>query len=246
MSSLPDLLSAARSDDPTLRQHAAMQLGVHGTDEVVDELVDLMVAEPDDFVRETLIWAVVARRSAGVPRLMALLDDPSVDAERVLHTLSKIEDPSTIEAISRFVDDPDAVVAAKAQWALGRIGDPTTLPLLLDQLGTTAGEPRQALTRALVQFGAAAVGPLVDALEAPTSAGREHAVEVLVRLTDPDSYGIQARRAGAIEDGMAAAKQALVTATAPEVGSVLGRLLEDSDRPRLADVARDLMQLRSA
>lgn len=238
---LAPLLAAARDDDPRVRQEAAMALGARGTDQTVADVVALMVAEPDDFVRETLIWAVVARGRAGVPALVAALDDPTVEHERVLHTLSKIEDPSTVEAILSFADDPDRIVASKAWWALGRIGTPEALPPLMARLGDGDADRRLGLTRALLAYGQPAIAPLTEALDADEPAVREHAAQVLVHLADPDQYAYADRRQGHADR----AAEAIRTATAPEVDVVLTALAADDDHPRLAAVAQELREDRA-
>ncbi|MWV30189.1 HEAT repeat domain-containing protein [Rathayibacter iranicus] len=47
-----------------------------------------------------------------------------------LHVLSKIAYPSTVDDIVPLIDDADHAVAAKARWALSRIGDQCAVPLL--------------------------------------------------------------------------------------------------------------------
>ena len=59
MTTLEQARRAAYDLSPTVRQQAALHLGTHADASVTPELVSLLVAEPDFFVRETLTWAVV-------------------------------------------------------------------------------------------------------------------------------------------------------------------------------------------
>ncbi|GAB3622164.1 HEAT repeat domain-containing protein [Mariniluteicoccus endophyticus] len=237
MTDLEPLLRGATDDDPRVRQEAAIALGTADPTPVIDRLVSIMIGEPDDYVRETLIWAIVARGTAAVPALVASLDDPLNERERILHTLSKIGDPATVPAIIPHAADPDRVVAAKAWWALGRIGTPESLPVLLAHLGEGDADRRLGLTRALLQFGPDGVCALVEALGGGTPAASEHAAEVLVRLADPTQYGIAQRGADT------PAREAVIAATAPEVDLVLRALAADGDDPA-SDIAAELLAAR--
>lgn len=239
---LDALLATARSDDPRERQGAALVLGTLDTTPRIAELVDVMVHELDDFVRETLIWAIVSQGAAAVPSLVAMLYEPGTERERVLHTLSKIGDPSTVQAIAPDAANPDRIVASKAWWALGRIGTPEALPPLLAHLGEGDSERRDGLTWALLQYGPRAVPALVAHLgEGPTPA-REHAADVLVRLADPLQYSLQHRRDGAGDE----AAQAVLASEEPVVDVVLTALAHDEEHPDLAAHARSLLEKRTS
>lgn len=241
--STPDLdalMAGARSDNALDRQTAALALGARDTSSVIDELVDLMVHEREDFVRESLIWAITAQGKAAVPRLVAMLYEPDTDREHVLHTLSKIGDPSTVAAIIPDADNPDRVVAAKAWWALGRIGTPEALPPLLAHLGEGDAERRLGLTLALLQHGPPGIPALVEHLHTGSQAAREHAADILVRLADPDQYPLLQRREGEQE----AAAEAVRHAPAEPMDAVLEALAADQESPRLAAVAQKLREDR--
>lgn len=219
-----------------------MQLGALDTTPVMPRLVAAMAREPDDFVRETLIWAVVARPAAAAQALVDALGH-DVPREPVLHALSKIGDPGTAEAIVPWAQDPDDAVAAKAWWALARIGTPVALPTLLPHLGAERAERRHGLTRALLEIGETAIDPLADALADPSPAVRSHAAEILVALADPTRHGAMGRRAGADHSGRAAA--ALRSATASEVDGALLLATVSDDRPGLVAAAERLREERA-
>lgn len=235
-------MTALDSDDPALRQRAAMALGTTDPSPVMDWLVTTMATEPDDFVRETLIWAVVSRPEAATPELVAALNR-DLPREPVLHALSKIGDPSTQSAIVPWAADEDALVAAKAWWALARIGSVESLPTLLGHLGATKAERRHGLTRALLQFGGPAIDALAVQLESPNAAVRSHAAEVLVAFADPTRYGTVERRTG--RDFSEAAAAVIRSATAPEVDGALLLATVSDDRPGLAEAAQRLQDERA-
>lgn len=237
MTSLETLVNALRAGDAGLRQQAALRLGAIDTSEVMDELVPLMAAEPDDFVRETLTWALVARPGAATPELLAALARADLPHEPVLHALSKIGDASTVAAITPHAASDDTLVAAKAWWALGRIATPEALTVLLEHLGTTDPERRRVLTRALLQVGEPAIDALSGELGSDDPARRSHAAEVVVAFADQDRYGTAERRDGRDHSEKAAA--ILREATAGEVDNAL--LIASADeRPGLAAAAERL------
>lgn len=236
------LVDALRSDDPNLRQAAAMQLGTRDTSLVMGELVLLMASESDDFVRETLVWAVVARPEAATPQLVDALGQDGVPREPVLHALSKIGDPSTVPAIAPHAADADRLVAAKAWWALGRIGAAEGLPVALEHLGDPDAARRHGLTRALLQFGEPAIDALKRELSSEDAGRRSHAAEVLVAFADPDQYGLADRRGG--RDLSEKACAVVLAATCPEMDGALLLATMDDDRAGLAAVAARLREER--
>lgn len=236
------LLAALRTGDAVTRQQAAMQLGAADPRPVMPELVTLMATESDDFVRESLVWAVVSRPEAAVAPLMAALE-ADVPHEPVLHALSKIADPATRAAIEPFAEDPDPVVAAKAWWALARVGDVTSLPAILRHLGASDAQRRHGVTRALMQFGPAAIDALTAELSGHDPARRGHAAEILLGYANPDHYGTAQRHRG--EDESARAYAILRDADAPEVDGALLLATIDDGRLGLATVAAALRTERN-
>lgn len=243
MNTLETLLAALTSDEAVTRQQAALQLGTVDTSPLMWELVDQMANEPDDFVRETLIWAVVARPAAATPVLVAALEREGVPREPVLHALSKIGDPTTTSAILPHACSPDPVVAAKAWWALGRIASPESLAVLVGHLGSDKAELRHGLTRALLQYGEPAIDALAAALDSEEAAVRSHAAEVLVAFADPSRAGTAERRAG--RDFSHKAAEVLRAAKVPEVDGALLLATVTDDRPGLVGSAQKLQDERA-
>lgn len=234
MSSLEQALRAARHDDPSVRQRAAFHLGTHADDSVAGDLVDLLVSEPDFYVRETLTWAVVTRAEATFPLLLEALRGTGPERVQVLHALSKIRRPEAVAHILPLAGDPDDAVAAKAWWALGRTGTPGAVTALVDRLGEREDFRRRELTRALEQAGEPAVHALAGRLrEAPDAEVRRHAAEVLVGFGPAAVPAADALLHAVEHDGkevVLAAMEALAALDVPGVDEVLVRLRDGSDR----------------
>lgn len=231
---LQEALRAALSPDLLVRQRGALALGTLADESVAGELVALLVSESDPFVRETLTWAVVRQAPATVPHLLAALAGEDESRAQVLHALSKIQAPASVEHVLPLVDDPHPLVAAKAWWMVGRTAVPGTERVLLERLGRQPQEEaHRALTRALAQMGEIAVPGLAEALRAPEHAVRRHAAEVLVALGEPAGGALDALlAAGEGEDREVAvlALEALGPLESPAVDEVLLRLREGRSR----------------
>ncbi|MGO0576017.1 HEAT repeat domain-containing protein [Ornithinimicrobium panacihumi] len=236
MTTLEQAMLAVRHADPRVRQEAAMRLGGLADPSVGRELVDLLVAEPDFYVRETLTWVVVAQQESTLPHLVAALDGDAPSRVQVLHALSKIRDTSedVVDRIVPLAQDDDPAVAAKAWWALGRTAEPRTAPVLVAHLGSGDDEVRRALTSALEQFGAPAVPALAEQLADPSPAVRRHALEALSAIGDPGARGAVdalvalVGRSGA-KDELVLAVEALGQLDVPEKRAALERLRSGED-----------------
>lgn len=239
-------IQALHAPDAAVRNEAALALGARPDADHAEALVEAMLAEPEAFTAESMIWAITANRPHTTPLLVEALNRPDVDSERILHALSKIQDPSTVPTIKLYVDDADPKVAAKAWWALARIADPETLPILVDHLGATDPFLREGLTRALVQWGPKSAEAVIAALASDDAAVRTHAIEVLIRLADPDARGTVARRDKVLAAGVEAAIQALTSTDAPEADETLRLMAADPDHTARAETARKILEARAA
>ena len=141
-------LQAARHDDPSVRQRAALWLGTHADETVAADLVRLLVTEPDFYVRETLTWAVVTRHTSTYPLLVEALRDDSL-AEgpgrvQVLHALSKIRRPESVAEILPLADDEDDAVEEVAADAVEVDTTELTLQQVIECVVTLVAEKRAA------------------------------------------------------------------------------------------------------
>lgn len=231
---LEEALRAAFSTDPSVRQEAALRLGTLADASLAPQLVTLLVAEPDFYVRETLTWAVVNQARAALPHLLSALEGSDPSRVQVLHALSKIRDPDAVPHILPLADDPDDAVAAKAWWALGRTAAPEAAPVLLSHLGDRDEARRRELTRALEQLGEPAVAGLAERLLDGDVLTRRHAAEVLTVIGDPAARGAVDALVHAVEkdekEVALVAVEALARLEVPEVEEALERLRGSGDR----------------
>lgn len=182
-------LSAA---DPSARLRAAMQAGTSPELITVEVLVERFGVEPDFFVRDMLTWAVIRRpQEKTLPVLLPQLqsENPRMRSQ-VLHTLSKIGDPSTATAITpELLHDADDEVARTAWRTAAGLADDKQAPRLAEELLTELGrrdhESRRSLSRALVVLGEV-TRPLLERSFTDEEAA-VHARATLALLDDPDA-----------------------------------------------------------
>jgi HEAT repeat protein len=160
-SGVPGLLEAVQGEFFTVRSRAALALGKIGDPKAIKPLLGLL-KDPEDEVR---IAACLA--------------------------LGFFKDPSTFDDITNvLLDDPKIEVRQAAARALGNTGHPAALPLLMEALHDSfwwyerefaAGD----LLSAIEKMGAAAVAPLIEALQDKEGTVRKFAATLLGRLGDP-------------------------------------------------------------
>ena len=188
------LRAALERDDASLRLRAAMDAGTRPNDAFIAVLVDRCAVEPDFFVRDMLTWALTRHdASLVVDAILPELGSPFPQARsQGLHTLSKIGDPRTWNAITPALLDDEESSVARAAWraAAGLVPDAERAALaaaLARHLGRGDVETRRSLSRAFVMIGEES-GPAVDAAtEADDEAVRVHALATRALMDDPDA-----------------------------------------------------------
>ena len=181
-----ELTSRLLDPDKNVRIAAVIALGELADLQTLPSLLARLGTEPDFFVRDNLIWAIVRMGDAAVLPVIDLLGDADRSVRfHAAHALSKLADPRAVEALVRSLDDSDAEVAQKATYALGRIHDVRSLPALVSRLGTRAGEAQSTLHDALVEFGDEAVPMLMDRAAGADAKTRVAIVEILGNIGGP-------------------------------------------------------------
>lgn len=188
------LAAALAAPEASARLRAAMSAGSAPDPAFLEPLVERCRVEPDFFVRDTLTWALAALpRELSVPRLLIELQADGAQARsQALHTLSKIGDPSTRHAIlPSHLHDADPEVARTA-WraAAGLTPEPERAELAAElsrELGRGDLELMRSLSRALVELGDAAHGPVSGASLSDDEDVRRHAKATLRLLDDPEA-----------------------------------------------------------
>jgi HEAT repeat protein len=212
---VPELVAVLQDPSAELRIYTADFLGEVGDRSAVAPLVALL-KDRDDKVRRNVARA-----------LTKLQWKPAGAAETVLFAFAtdKAQDAvaagaPAVAALVALLDHEDPRLAADAAQALGRIADPTALPALVAKVRDRKSGVRAPAVRALAGFGAAALGPLLEAVADPDWQVRQEAVrglgavkdaraiEALIGLVRDHSPGVRVAAAttlGTLEDARAVA-----------------------------------------
>ena len=166
-------------------------------------LVDQLVSDPNEGVREGVVWALARHGRAATDALLARVRDrdPGVRV-RVAHALSKLGDPAAVGALAVLLLAHDPAVAAKAAFALGRLGGDEALDALAESIGVAEPEVRDAVGQALAGLGASALERVAEQLADQHPSVREHAAEVLGLLEEPAAAGPLAAALSAPDAGV--------------------------------------------
>jgi HEAT repeat protein len=215
--------------DKNVRLKAVLALGESADTSTLDALLARLGTEPDFFVGDNLIWAIVRMGDAAVLPVIALLGDPSAEVRfRAAHTLSKLADARAVDGLLTALDDADVSVGQKAIYALGRIADPSALPGLVAKLGGGSRENRATLQDALAAFGDAAVQPLTAMLKSADANVRVDVTEIL------GSIG-----GSAVSDGLATALSDVDWQVRFAAVNALRGVVDPAVRPALVGASRD-------
>ena len=193
------LAAALTATEASDRMQAALTAGTAADPAFLEPLLERCAVEPDFFVRDMLTWAICALpRELTVPRLLGEVESATAQARsQALHTLSKIGDPETRSAVRpAHLHDEDAEVR-RAAWrtavglaVAGAVPEAELVDLAVElspELGRGDLELQRSLSRALVELGDAARGPVIGATLAEDRAVRMHARATLRLLDDPEA-----------------------------------------------------------
>jgi HEAT repeat protein len=187
------LEAALHDPNPSSRLQAALTAGTNPDPAHVDVLIARCAREPDFFVRDMLTWALTRHdQSATAERLLSELQSAVPQARsQALHTLSKIGDPRTWDAITtellRDTDDEVARTAWRTAAAVVPADRATDLAETLStQLDRGGPQVQLSLSRAFAALGAAAA-PVVERAKTARDPGVcAHAIATERLMQNPD------------------------------------------------------------
>jgi len=189
---LDDLASASTH----ARCRAALELGTRADPAAAEALMVAFTTESDDYVRETLVRALVRVGDHVVEPLISLLSaDNGQLRHHAAHALSKLRHTRAVDPLIASLGDPESSVVYKAAFALGRIGDPRAIGSLIVLLDHTATEVRTAASDALEMIGEAAAPALVETFDQGSAVVREQVVYLLATIAAPVAEEIAHRAA---------------------------------------------------
>jgi hypothetical protein len=130
------------------------------------------------------------------PRLLKLLDQPSVGSARKTLAINQLGEIFATEATPRLLlalKDPDPEIAKAAAIALGNIGTKESTPALVDALKSGKPEVQAAAAKGLGILGAlhadfSVIPPLIDALNTNDIVVKTEVVWALGKLPDRKAY----------------------------------------------------------
>lgn len=198
------LAEALESVSASRRLQVAMIAGSRPEPGDVAVLIRRSGVEPDFFVRDMLVWALLSHPAdRTVPALLAELDSANPQARaQALHALSKVGDPRGWPAVTdEFIgsdDDEVARAAWRAAAALVPPGEGEHLARrLAGQLGRGDHTMQLSLSRAYLELGEAGEAVLAEVAETAGSEAALHA-ETTQRLIAAPDLGFDAAREEAL------------------------------------------------
>ncbi len=225
----PGLLKDLDGQDAGLRAAAAQALGLTGDAGAVAPLLR-HVKDPDQAVgdRATEALGHLGDKVAIPPLRADLTDHDEAVRARAAYALGLLKDTASIPELAAMMQDDGPLARGSAAAGLAAMGTPTAVTVLVHQLnGPDQAPGPQLAMQALEGIGEPAAGQVIGALQAPQTAVRRNAAELLGYMTpqqavpalaqamaDPDS-GVRAQAAWALgQIGTVPAQQALTQAMA--------------------------------
>ncbi|HXF06632.1 MAG TPA: HEAT repeat domain-containing protein [Blastocatellia bacterium] len=177
---VPDLLGI------NIRRAAAEALGRIGDARAVKPLIEAL---GDDRVRKAAVEALVMIGAAAVEPLIAVVKDGRKESKEAVRVLLRLRGRErvialgevAVEPLIEVLEDPDVRWAAVE--ALGGIRDARAVEPLIKLLRDWM--IREAAVEALASIGAAAVKPLIKALNSSDPRVREAVAEAIERIGEP-------------------------------------------------------------
>ncbi len=155
-----------------------------GDPRAAGELVRLLgVAENDLHDRAYRIVIEIGEPMVGPLRDQVDTGNPD-QRERSIAALGTLKVVAAVPDIVEVLLDRSLSRRYVAAWALGEIGDPTAIPVLLEVLDDADEQVVRYATRSLIKFNRAAVAPLIDVLDSGRPQKAAAAVRALGDIGD--------------------------------------------------------------
>lgn len=188
------LAAALAAEDSSARLQAALTAGTHPDLSYLDPLLERCAIEPDFYVRDMLTWALTRLpREAVLRRVTQEITAATPQARsQALHTLSKLAEPNSYEAItSGHLHDADDEVACAAWRTAAGLVPYEERDVLARELAVELGRGdmtvMRSLSRAFVELGDAGQPALHAATIGENEVAAKHARATLRLLEDPDA-----------------------------------------------------------
>ncbi|WP_447984825.1 HEAT repeat domain-containing protein [Nitrospira sp. Nam74] len=185
--SVLEQIAALKDEDWAVREEAAATLGTFGDARAVGPLVQLL-GDDDRAVREAAMQALRAIGEAAVPALGCCLEDSNLTVqESATSILATIADSRVLDVLVGALSSSDWIVRMHAAKGLGRIAEPRCIAPMVPLLQDKVKAVRVETAAALAGIGAAAVPPLLEALQSKEWLVKLHAIEALGKMRSPDT-----------------------------------------------------------
>jgi HEAT repeat protein len=187
---IPSLLPLLKDKDGEVRSAACVAIAKFRDPSTFDDITNVLLDDPLIEVRQSAAIALgETKHPAAIPFLMEALRDSSWWFEReqvasdLLTAIEKMG-PAVVEPLIEALGDKEGTVRKYAAIMLGNLGDVRAIEELGMALYDLHHEVGEAAAQALVKFGAQAVDILIESLNHPEAAIREHAVIALGKIQD--------------------------------------------------------------
>jgi len=194
MSLADRLQSGLDSHNPSTRLQAALTAGTTPDPTFITILMRHVAAESDFFVRDMITWALTRHdHDQVVPHLVAALSSPVAQAQsQALHTLSKLGDPTTWQAITtdHLVADDDEIARTAWRTVAGLVPPEQQLNLasiLATQFGRGDHDVQRSLSAAFVTLGDPVSSVIEQAQHSDDARVRIHATATLLLMANPEA-----------------------------------------------------------
>lgn len=127
-----EVLDNLASENPVIREDAAMMARTVDDPAVVEALVDVLEDGAEEVRLNAVESLIELEAEEAVPALMEVVEaDPSPEVQRAaVEALGRLGDPQAVPVLVAYLDARREAPPLNAIWALGNLGDPEALGIL--------------------------------------------------------------------------------------------------------------------